>query len=165
MCASTPFPRVISFDADVTPLVCSQLASKKHRESASYLYDAHGSGSSKGTMRERSSRYSNRHKVCCAACSLFSRSRHSSKCGVQVRVLKLRQVRQAMLYQGNHSYAHACRTASVLCFLTCTFCSAVESVPALVEPSAWWSFAGIFQASHHLGNTGVRIDTLHQPNE
>eukprot|EP00903_Cladosiphon_okamuranus_P018342 g16874.t1 len=39
-----------------------ELASKKHRESASYLYDAHGSGSSKGTMRERNNRYTSRRK-------------------------------------------------------------------------------------------------------
>ena len=56
----------ISVSAPTSPFLflSKQLASKKHRESASYLYDAHGSGSSKGTMRERNSRYTSRHKVC-----------------------------------------------------------------------------------------------------
>ncbi|CAM9973854.1 unnamed protein product, partial [Hapterophycus canaliculatus] len=44
-----------------------QLASKKHRESASYLYDGvgHGGGSSsaKANTRDRNNRYNSRHKV------------------------------------------------------------------------------------------------------
>lgn len=42
------------------------MASQKHRESASYLYDdPHTSSGNKGNnARDRSNRYSNRHKVC-----------------------------------------------------------------------------------------------------
>lgn len=57
------YHRGFSVGADLAPLIFSQEASKKHRESASYLYDAHGSGSGKSNMRDRNNRYTSRHKV------------------------------------------------------------------------------------------------------